>query len=277
VRRRALLICSAVLALSTPGAHAEEKPLWEFGIGAGAIAFPDYRGSDEARVYPVPVPYFVYRGPFLKADRDGLRGKLFNREYVELDLSVGATIPVNSSDNAARRGMPDLKPTLELGPSVEVHLWRSADRDVKFDLVMPLRVPITLESSPRSLQWLFAPRFNIDFENVGGRNGWNIGGGVGPVFAADKFHEYFYSVPAQFATPQRPEYRADGGYSGMHVLAAVSKRFPQYWFGAFLRYDWLGGAEFANSPLMRRENYLAGGFGFAWMIGESKRRVTTED
>jgi len=277
VRRRALLICSAVLALSTPGAHAEEKPLWEFGLGAGAIAFPDYRGSDEARVYPVPVPYFVYRGPFLKADRDGLRGKLFNREYVELDLSVGATIPVNSSDNAARRGMPDLKPTLELGPSVEVHLWRSADRDVKFDLVMPLRVPITLESSPRSLQWLFAPRFNIDFENVGGRNGWNIGGGIGPVFAADKFHEYFYSVPAQFATPQRPEYRADGGYSGMHVLAAVSKRFPQYWFGAFLRYDWLGGAEFANSPLMRRENYLAGGFGFAWMIGESKRRVTTED
>ena len=277
MRRRALLICSAVLALSTPGAHAEEKPLWEFGLGAGAIAFPDYRGSDEARVYPVPVPYFVYRGPFLKADRDGLRGKLFNREYVELDLSVGATIPVNSSDNAARRGMPDLKPTLELGPSVEVHLWRSADRDVKFDLVMPLRVPITLESSPRSLQWLFAPRFNIDFENVGGRNGWNIGGGVGPVFAADKFHEYFYSVPAQFATPQRPEYRADGGYSGMHVLAAVSKRFPQYWFGAFLRYDWLGGAEFANSPLMRRENYLAGGFGFAWMIGESKRRVTTED
>jgi len=97
------------------------------------------------------------------------------------------------------------------------------------------------------------------------------------VFAADKFHEYFYSVPAQFATPQRPEYRADGGYSGMHVLAAVSKRFPKYWFGAFLRYDWLGGAEFADSPLMRRKNYLAGGFGFAWMIGESKRRVPTDD
>ena len=272
-----LLICSVVLALTAPAAHAEEKPLWEFGLGAGAIAFPDYRGSDEARVFPVPVPYFVYRGPILKADRDGLRGKLFNREYVEIDLSVGATIPVSSEDNAARRGMPDLKPTLELGPSFKVHLWRSADRATKLDLVMPLRVPITLESSPRSLQWMFAPRLNIDFENFGGHAGWNFGAGVGPVFAADKFHEYFYSVPAQFATPERPEYRADGGYSGMHVLAAVSKRFQKYWFGAFLRYDWLGGAEFANSPLMRRENYLAGGFGFAWMIGESKRRVTTDD
>ena len=277
MRRRALLICSVALALSAPAAQAEEKPLWEFGLGVGALAFPDYRGSDEARVYPVPVPYFVYRGPILKADRDGLRGRLFNREYVELDLSVGATIPVSSEDNAARRGMPDLKPTFEIGPSVEWHLWRSQDRDVKFDLVMPLRVPITIESSPRSLQWMFAPRLNIDFENFGGHAGWNFGAGVGPVFAADKFHDYFYSVPAQFATPQRPEYRADGGYSGMHVLAAVSKRFPNFWFGAFLRYDWLGGAEFADSPLMRRENYLAGGFGIAWMIRESKRRVTTDD
>ena len=277
MKLRALLMCSVVFALPAPAAHAQEKPLWEFGLGAGAIAFPDYRGSDEARVYPVPVPYFVYRGPFLKADRDGLRGKLFDREYVELDLSVGATIPVSSEDNAARRGMPDLKPTLELGPSLEVHLWRSADRDTKLDLVMPLRVPITLESSPRSLQWLFAPRLNIDFQNVGGHAGWNFGAGVGPVFAADRFHDYYYSVPVRFATTGRPEYRADGGYSGMHVLAAVSKRFPKYWFGAFLRYDWLGGAEFADSPLMRRDNYLAGGFGFAWMIGESKRRVTTDD
>ena len=277
MNRHALLACSLVLAFAVPSAHAAEKPLWEFGLGAGAITFPDYRGSDEAHVYPVPVPYFVYRGSIFKADREGLRGRLFNREYVEMDLSVGATIPVNSEDNAARRGMPDLKPTLELGPSLEVHLWHSEARDRKLDLVMPLRIPVTLESSPRSLQWTFAPRLNMDFENFGGHPGWNFGAGIGPVFAADKFHDYYYSVPARFATPDRPEYRADGGYSGMHVLAAVSKRFPKYWFGAFLRYDWLGGAEFENSPLVRRESSIAGGFGFAWMIRESKRRVTTDD
>ena len=63
MKPRALLICSAVLALSMRTAHAEEKPLWEFGLGAGAIAFPDYRGSDEGRVYPVPVPYRHTREP----------------------------------------------------------------------------------------------------------------------------------------------------------------------------------------------------------------------
>ena len=277
MRLRTLLLCSVALALPAPAAHAEGKPLWEFGLGVGGLAFPDYRGSDEVQVFPVPVPYFVYRGRFLKADRDGLRGQLFDRDQVELSLSLNGTIPVDSEDNAARRGMPDLQPTLEIGPSVEVHLWRSADRDVKLDLIMPFRIPITIESSPQSLQWLFAPRLNIDFENFAGHAGWEFGAGVGPVFAADKFHRYFYSVPAPFATADRPEYRADGGYSGMHVLAAASKRFPKLWVGAFVRYDWLGGAEFANSPLMRRENYLAGGFGFAWMVGESKRRVTTED
>jgi MipA family protein len=277
VRRRALLICSVLLALSASAAHAEEKPLWEFGLGIGGLEFPDYRGSDETKVFPVPVPYVVYRGRFLKADRDGVRGRLFDREQAELSLSVNATIPVDSEDNSARRGMPDLKPTIEIGPSFDVHLWRSADRDVKLDLIMPLRVPITLESSPHSLRWLFAPRLNIDFENFAGHAGWEFGAGVGPVFASDKFHQYFYSVPARFATAERPEYRADGGYSGMHLLAAVSKRFPKYWVGAFLRYDWLGGAEFEDSPLVRRQSYFAGGFGIAWMIGESKRRVTTDD
>ena len=63
----------------------------------------------------------------------------------------------------------------------------------------------------------------------------------------------------------------------MHVLASLSKRFPKYWVGAFLRYDWLGGAKFDDSPLVRRENSLAGGLGIAWMNGEPKRRVTIDD
>lgn len=274
--RALLATCSVSIALWAPASRGEEKPLWEFGFGVGAIAFPDYRGSDETQVYPVPVPYFVYRGPIFKADRDGVRGQLFDRKYVELSISVNGTVPVDSEDNAARRGMPDLKPTFEIGPSLEVHLWRSAAEDVKLDLVMPMRVPITLESSPQSLQWTVAPRLNIDFDDVG-HTGWDFGAGAGPVFSSNRFHDYYYSVPARFATPSRPEYDGDGGYSGMHVLAAVSKRFPKYWVGAFVRYDWLGGAEFADSPLVRSDNSLAGGFGIAWMISESKRRVQTDD
>lgn len=278
-------IASVLIAIPLGGAlpvHAQEKlpeqkPLWEAGLGIGALRFPDYRGSDEAQVYPVPVPYFIYRGRIFKADRDGVRGEIFNRRYVELSMSLNATIPVESENNAARRDMPDLQPTIELGPSLDLHLWRSADEDMKLDLVMPLRVPLTVENSPQFIGWVLSPRINLDLHNVAGYAGWNFGFGAGPIFADDKFHEYFYSVAPQFATANRPAYEAEGGYSGMHFLTSLSKRFPDYWIGAYMRYDTLSGAAFDDSPLVRSKHYLSGGFGIAWMIGQSKRMVESED
>lgn len=270
---RSALALAALLASCV--ATAQEKPLWEFGMGVGALAFPDYRGSDESQVYPVPVPYFVYRGDIFKADRDGARAELFDRKYAELSISVNATIPVESEHNAARRGMPNLRPTVELGPSLDLHLWHSDDARMKLDLVMPLRAPVTVESAPRSIGWVFAPRVNLDVADVAGRQGWNLGVGAGPLFADRKFHRYFYSVAPRFATPSRPEYEAKGGYSGMHLLAAISKRFPDFWVGAYMRYDALHGAAFDDSPLVKTKSYLAGGFGIAWMIGQSSTLVET--
>src|ERR1044072_4660574 len=83
---------AAIAAVALPVAsRAEQKPLWEAGLGVGAGTFPDYRGSDENNVYPVPVPYFVYRGKFLKADREGVRGELFDKRYLELSFSMHAS------------------------------------------------------------------------------------------------------------------------------------------------------------------------------------------
>ncbi|MBM0103849.1 MipA/OmpV family protein [Steroidobacter sp. S1-65] len=270
--KAALALTCAVIAWPN-SSQAEQKPLWEAGLGVGAMAFPDYRGSDEVNAYPLPLPYFVYRGQFLKADREGLRGELFDQRYLELSLSMNATVPVSSDDNEAREGMPNLRPTLEFGPSLEVHLWRSSKEDMKLDLVMPLRLPITLEGSPQTLGWNFSPRLNLDIANIAGQAGWNFGIGVGPLFGAAEYHEYFYSVAPRFATAERAAYEANGGYSGTHVLAAISKRFPKYWVGAYMRYDNLHNAVFEDSPLVRQQNYVTGGIGIAWMIGKSKRMV----
>jgi len=271
------IIAFAAAMAASLAVHAEQKPLWEAGLGIGALSFPDYRGSDEMQVFPVPVPYFVYRGEFLKADRDGVRGELFNRKYAELSISANATIPVRSEDNAARRGMRDLKPTVELGPSFDLHVWRSPDERMKLDVVMPLRAPFTVESSPRSIGVVFSPRVNLDIADVAGYTGWNFGVGAGPLFADKKFHDYFYSVTARDVRPDRPAYDAGGGYSGAHFIVSLSKRFPRYWVGGYMRYDTLAGAAFVDSPLVKQQNYLAGGFGIAWMIGESSRSVETDD
>lgn len=267
-------VAFAIVALPLVS-HAEQKPLWEAGLGIGAVTFPDYRGSDEMQTLPVPVPYLIYRGEFLKADREGVRGELFDKRYLELSLSLNASTPVRD-DNSARAGMPNLRPTLEFGPSLDVHVWRSKAQDMKLDLVLPLRLPITIEGSPQSLGWNFEPRLNLDIENVFRQPGWNFGIGIGPVFAAADYHEYIYSVAPQFATATRPAYDARGGYSGTSVVTAVSKRFPKYWVGAYISYQNLHGAAFADSPLVKQQNYVSAGIGIAWMIGKSKRMVEVE-
>ena len=265
------------LVIFTTCSHADEKPLWEAGLGIGALSFPDYRGSDQTHFYPLPVPYLVYRGDFLKADRNGVRGELFNRPYAELNFSVNATVPVNSNDDHARRGMPNLRPTIEVGPSLDIHLWRSSDEHLKFDAVLPVRIPITVERSPQVIGWNFAPRLNLDVQDVARHAGWNFGVGAGPLFAARKYHEYFYSVDSQFATADRPAFDAKGGYSGTEFITALSKRFPKYWVGAYIRYDALQGAAFEDSPLVKQKYYIAGGVGIAWMIRESARTVEAAD
>ena len=143
--------------------------------------------------------------------------------------------------------------------------------------MLPLRIPLTIERSPQLIGWNFSPRLNLDIQDFAGHAGWNFGVGAGPLFAARRYHQYFYSVAAQYATVDRPVYSARGGYSGAEFITALSKRFPRYWVGAYIRYDTLQGAAFGNSPLVRQRSYLAAGIGVAWMIRESARTVEADD
>ena len=268
---------AALLAIGCGAApvHAKEVPLLEYGLGIGAVAFEDYRGSDSSHVYPLPIPYIDYNGKFLKSDRDGVRGTLFNQDRVELNLSINATTPVRS--DRARNGMPDLKSTVEFGPSLDLHLWRSSDARMKFDLRMPLRAAFTVESSPRIIGWTLTPRLNWDIADPFGLAGWRVGLLTGPLFADRRYHDYFYTVAAQYATLARPAYQAAGGYAGTQAIASLSKRYPRFWVGAYLRYDTLAGAAFVDSPLVQRRSYWSAGFGISWMIGRSKTLVEVPD
>ncbi|MEX0960204.1 MAG: MipA/OmpV family protein [Burkholderiales bacterium] len=256
-------------------ARAESLPLWEAGFGLSAINFPDYRGSDERSTFVLPIPYLVYRGEFFKADRGSLRGLFIDSERVKLDVSVNASIPVESSDNRARQGMPDLDPTLEFGPNLEFMLLQSADGRFQVDLRLPVRTVIATDfSSARNVGWVFQPQINIDFRDtalLGPQS--NVGVAAGPLYGDKRHHNYFFGVPAQFATAERPAYIAEGGYAGMQAIGAVSKRFSSYWVGAFVRWDTVAGAAFEDSPLIRQNGSVAVGAAVAWILGESRRRV----
>ena len=268
---------AAVLGLAGTAQAAEDKPLWELGAGVAAFSFPSYRGSDQTNNFLMPVPHFTYHGDFLKADRHGVRGQIFDTDRLDLTVSAALSPPASSKDINARSGMPDLDPTFEIGPQLDVTLWRSDSRARFVKLLMPLRAAFTVDSSPKDIGWVFHPKLNMDITDLPGLNGWNLGLLAGPLFGDKRQHAYFYSVAPQYAMAARPAYEAKAGYAGMQYLASVSKRFPSFWVGAFLRYDNLSGSTFEDSPLVRDKNYVAGGIAISWILGESSTRVKVDD
>jgi len=270
---RRLSLAALLFACCAGHAFAAEKPLWELGAGISALSLPDYRGSDQTSLYAIPFPYLVYRGAFLKADRHGIRGTFFGSDRLELNLSLGASLPVNSDDNRARQGMPDLQPTVELGPSLDLKLWRTPDRRTRLDLRLPVRTAVTVKGGMDDVGWVFSPRLNLDISDVAGLAGWNLGLLAGPMVGSARNHDYFYTVAPQYATAGRPAYEAKGGYAGSQFMMTASKRYPKYWLGAFVRWDSLKGAVFADSPLVKSEDYFAAGVGIAWLLKESSTRV----
>lgn len=261
-----------VLSASLPGpAEARQEPLWEYGLGIGAVTFQDYPGSDTSRVYPVPIGYLLYNGKFLRADRNGVRGLLLNQEWLELNVSAGISAPVRN--DVVRYGMPELRPTLQLGPSVDFHLINSHADKFKLDLNLPVRAAFTIEGSPQDIGWVFEPQLRAQCSDVFGSRGWGLDLSSGPMFADKRYHDYFYSVAPAYATAVRPSYTAPGGYSGTQVGVALKKRFAKVWFGTYLHYETLRGAVFLDSPLVQRSYDWSAGFGFAWILGKSRRSV----
>jgi outer membrane scaffolding protein for murein synthesis (MipA/OmpV family) len=274
------LLFSLALALSSTlptatVARADPKPLWELGAGPAMIVLNDYRGADTSHFYPLPIPYFVYRGRFLQADRDGLKGRVFDDRYAEMHVSVSATPPVRNA--SIRAGMPDLRPTVEIGPALDLKLWHSAEEHVKLDFLTSARVAITIQAPPHAIGWIIDPHLNVDIDSPAGAKGWKLGVLSGPLFATQRYNDYFYTVAPQYATPERPAYQASGGYAGTQVGMSLTKRYPRYWTGAYVRYDTLTGATFADSPLVKRNSYWSAGFAVAWMISESSRVVEASD
>lgn len=268
----------ALLAIAPCGARAGGFPLWEAGAGVAVISFPVYRGSDQRRTFVLPVPYLVYRGEYLKADRDSIRGQFIKNDRVELSVSVNGSIPVDSTDNPARTGMPDLDPTLELGSNLILTILRKPDRSIEIGLRLPVRTVVATDfSHERNVGWVFQPQINIDFRDTWLGDGWNVGFAAGPLYGDKRYHNYFYGVAPAFATPQRPAFTAAGGYAGSQILGAISKRFPSLWVGAFARWDTLSGAAFEASPLVRQKDSYAAGFAITWIFGRSQKMVEAED
>ncbi len=271
-----LLLCiglqPARAADPTDAAPARSQPKWELGAGLGVFSLPDYRGSDHQSTATLPFPYVIYRGEIIKADRSGVRGMLFDSERMELELSLNGGVPVKSKDNAVRQGMPDLDPSLEIGPQAIVHLLGKTTDETRLDLRLPLRQVITSGGEGKGLT--FTPALNLSITPPAG---WHIGAQVGLYAGTRQYHRFLYAVDSQYATANRPAYSAQSGYGGWQMTTSLSRRFDKLWLGGFVRLSSVKGAVFDNSPLVARKTNVSAGIGIAWVFAQSDERVISND
>src|SRR5664279_2209542 len=114
------------------------KPLWELGIAAGGIYSPDYPAADHNSLHGLALPLVIYRGDILRLGKDSIaKGVFIDNDYAELNMSLAASFNANSSDNNARRGMPDLDYLGEIGPQLKIKLGEIYGG--KTELQLPVR------------------------------------------------------------------------------------------------------------------------------------------
>ena len=251
-------------------------PLWELGIGAALYNQPNYPGSDVRSTAAFPFPYVIYRGDWFRIDRR-LQGILFETPTMEIDFSAGATSLVESDESDAREGMPDLDPTIEVGPGLSLLLTDPSRSDNVWGRVA-VRTAVSVDTGDWNFEqqgWIVDTRLRYQRPLIG--RALRLSGEIGMSFADDDYLGYFYDVPPEFSTPNREAFRTDSGYAGARLglgLSGVSGKWRWSLFGAYLNFH---GTAFADSPLLDSEHDFTIGASIGWMFWQSERRVTPKN
>jgi hypothetical protein len=154
------------LPLLSGAAVAQDLPRWEAGVSTVTLYAPDYRGADQMRVRPLVLPYAMYRGDVIRADRDGLRAHLLDGNRAQFTISAGLGLPVKSDRNEARRGMPEIDWVLELGPALNVALATSDNGRNDLQLRLPVRAAFALDGGFDYVGAVFGPNLRATFRDV---------------------------------------------------------------------------------------------------------------
>ncbi len=259
---------------------AAEKPktqsLWEIGIGGGGGLVPDYPAAAQNHLHGIVLPYFVYRGRYLRAN-DGkgiVRGRYVPSDRLEFDLSVSGSFPTDSDDNDARRGMPDLDYLVEFGPRMQYTLIKGGS-GMKIDLELPVRAVFSTDFSNSDYRGVvFQPELTLRHPDPWG-NGTRLRVSAGPIFSTEKFMDYIYGVSPEFATPERPVFSGNGGYLGtklkLRVVKQLSRRISVFGAANVAVYN---NAENEESPLYKNNINVDLGLGFSWTFWRSRTQVS---
>ncbi len=246
------------------------QPKWEAGLVLGGGWINDYPGADQNHVRSLVAPVLIYRGPVLRIDREGIRGRLLHGSDIEIDVTASAAF--NVRNNHAREGMPALDYLFGFGPQIVYKglraQWGSPTLHLKARTLMSTDLRHIHDRGVAvdpEIRWRLSPL-----------KGWpgTLTFGLQPTWASRSLHRYFYEVEPSQVTPTRPAYQARAGYLGTELNLTFSRRQSDAlsWF-VTARGMSLRGAANAGSPLLRDTATVSVGAGVLWTPWRSETRA----
>ncbi|MFG6449277.1 MipA/OmpV family protein [Roseateles sp. BYS180W] len=251
-----------------PHANASSRPLWELGLVSVAASQTAWPGAQQRVGRFLVLPYVVYRGEHLRADRDSAGWRAYKTSGFELDLGVGGSLGGAATNEGVRQGMPQLGTLLELGPRASWTLTQHRDEQVVLEL--PLRAALDLSHRGRHRGWTLEPKLRWERALAGNTF---VAVSTSAVLADQRLASYFYGVEPPYATTQRPAYQARAGLVAWRLSASGAWRIHPQWrvFGA-LRGEVLSGAVNLDSPLVQRKTGYAAALGLVYTWKQSEQR-----
>ncbi len=250
--------------------HAEQnavkKSKLDLGVGYGTGSVPHYPASNQNQNESLFLPIIMYRGDVLKSDReDGTRVELFKSLELDINLSFGATFNNDSSENEARRNMPNLNYTLETGPALNFKLWSVSDYGF---LRLQIPVRLTFETNFKTTSFLgfvFEPelrfqRLNFLIPNLRSSTS------VASEFFSQRVANYFYEVEPEYATANRPTYTGQEGLSAFKLSQNFIYEYEKFSFIMGTAYSNFSYSVNKNSSLFKSVHNQSYFIAIAWLF-----------
>lgn len=263
------LLLASLFSLSL---YADEvtipRPLIEAGMGMGTTLTPDYPGSDQHHPHFAAFPVLFYHGKVLRSDReDGARARVVNRPVFGIDVSGSGSFPVETDDNEARSGMKSLGWLGEFGPRAfarlvdhQGQLWR---------MFVTVRGAVSARAGEVKQRGVVLAS-GLLFEHkrfLVPELSWFSR--LSAQLASQEFNHYYYSVPDQFAGPERSAYDARAGYHGTWLTGGMSYEIGDIILSGGASLVSVHGSANSASPLMREDLNWSVFLGFAWFFYHS--------
>jgi outer membrane scaffolding protein for murein synthesis (MipA/OmpV family) len=262
----ALHTAPALASMDEPTDGGPAQPLWEAGLAAFGARTPAYPGAAQRTSNGLVVPYLLYRGRVLRADRGTVGVRAARTERLELDVGLAGSFGSAASDNDARRGMPDIGTLVEFGPRLQ---WRMGPAfGGRLAATLPLRGVFDLSHRFEYRGLALEPALGWNTR----AGGFKLGARVGLLIADQRLADTFYGVAPGLATAARPAYEARAGLVATRLSFSASRRIDRDWtlFG-FARMDSVRHAANRRSPLVDKPGGTAVGLGVSWTFARSDR------